>query len=165
MSAPPNLSSVSSMGWGSSTSIISWTILSLMCFRDLFLQPLLLLHLLPIFLFLQQQFHWDLHNAYFMGSYCEQSLTIHPKSIPKYKYLSALGVSVLVNTVRFGLTCMSKMDGVCMLSVGVHTESVASHLSFCFLRSKYYLCSTADLWSDRFTFYVLLVIYNVVFQL
>ena len=55
---------------------------------------------------------------------------VHPKSIPKYKYLSALGVSVFVNAVRFGLTCMSKIDGV-------GTLSVASCLSFYFLQSKY----------------------------
>ena len=55
---------------------------------------------------------------------------VRPKSIPKYKYLSASGVSVFANAVRFGLTCMSKIDGV-------GTLSVASHLSFCFLQSKY----------------------------
>ena len=45
----------------------------------------------PLFLFLQQQFHWDLHDAYFIESYCEQLPIVRPKSIPKYKYLSALG--------------------------------------------------------------------------
>ena len=104
--------------------------------QDLFLQLLLLLHLLPLILFLQQQFHWDLHNAYFMGSYCEQSPIVCPKSIPKYKYLSASGVSVFANAIRFGLTCMSKIDGVCMLPVNVCMVSVASCPSFCFLRSK-----------------------------
>ena len=54
-----------------------------------------------------------------MGSYYEQSLIVHPKSIPKYKYLSASGVRVFANAVKFGLTCMSKIDGVCTLSVGV----------------------------------------------
>ena len=54
---------------------------------------------------------------------------VRPKSIPKYKYLSALGVRVFANAVRFGLTCMSKIDGVCMLPV-------VSCPSFCFLRSK-----------------------------
>ena len=52
-----------------------------------------------------------------MGSYCEQSPIVCPKSIPKYKYLSALGVRVFVNAVGFCLTCMSKMDGVCTLPV------------------------------------------------
>ena len=55
---------------------------------------------------------------------------VHPKSIPKYKYLSASGVRVFANAIRFGLTCMSKIDGVCTLSV-------ASHQFFCFLQSKY----------------------------
>ena len=78
-----------------------------------------------------------------MGSYCEQSPIVRPKSIPKYKYLSASGVSVFANAVKFGLTCMSKIDGVCTLSVGVCTGSVgvctgsvASCPSFCFLHSK-----------------------------
>ena len=75
-----------------------------------------------------------------MGSYCEQSLIVRPKSIPKYKYLSALGVSVFANAVRFGLTCMSKIDGVCTLSVGVCMVSVGvctdNWPSFHFLRSK-----------------------------
>ena len=61
-----------------------------------------------------------------MGSYCEQLQIVRPKSLPKYKYLSASGVSVFANAVRFGLTCMSKIDGVCMGSLP----------SFCFLRSK-----------------------------
>ena len=64
-----------------------------------------------------------------MGSYCEQLPIVRPKSIPKYKYLSASGVRVFANAVRFGLTCMSKIDGVCTLPV-------VSCLSFCFLRSK-----------------------------
>ena len=55
---------------------------------------------------------------------------VRPKSIAKYKYLSASGVSVFANAVRFGLTCMSKIDGV-------GTLSVASRLSFCLLQSKY----------------------------
>ena len=80
-------SSVSSVGWGSSTL----TILSFACFRNSSSKPLLLLHLLPLFLFLWQQFQWDLHNAYFIGSYCEQLPIVCPKSIPKYKYLSASG--------------------------------------------------------------------------
>ena len=79
-----------------------------------------------------------------MGSYCEQSLIVRPKSIPKYKYLSVSGVSVFANAVRFGLTCMSKIDGVCTLPV-------TGHLSFCFLRSKvcrptsHLLCATGHL--------------------
>ena len=64
-----------------------------------------------------------------MGSHCKQLPIVHPKSIPKYKYLSASGVSVFANAVRFGLTCMSKIDGVCTLPV-------ASCPSFCFLHSK-----------------------------
>ena len=92
-----------------------------------------------------------------MGSYCEQLPIVHPKSIPKYKYLSASGVRVFANAVRFGLTCMSKIDGVCSLPV-------ASCLSFCFLHSKvgwltgrltigfcgeltgHLLCATCHLW-------------------
>ena len=61
-----------------------------------------------------------------MGSYCEQLQIVHPKSIPKYKYLSALGVRVFANAIRFGLTCMSKIDGVCM----------GNWPSFYFLHSK-----------------------------
>ena len=64
-----------------------------------------------------------------MGSHCEQLPIVHPKSIPKYKYLRASGVSVFANAGKFGLTCMSKIDGVCTLPV-------TSCLSFCFLHSK-----------------------------
>ena len=79
-----------------------------------------------------------------MGSYCEQLPIVRPKSIPKYKYLSASGVRVFANAVRFGLTFMSKIEGVC-------TVSVASYPSFCFLRSKvchlpsHLLCATGHL--------------------
>ena len=68
-----------------------------------------------------------------MGSHCEQLPIVHPKSIPKYKYLSASGVSVFANAVRFGLTCMSKIDGVCTLPVSVCTGNWPS---FHFLHSK-----------------------------
>ena len=61
-----------------------------------------------------------------MGSYCEQLQIVRPKSVPKYKYLSASGVSVFANAIRFGLTCMSKIDGV----------GTGNWLSFCFLCSK-----------------------------
>ena len=61
-----------------------------------------------------------------MGSYCEQLQIVCPKSIPKYKYLSASGVRVFANAVRFGLTCTSQIDGVCMVNWP----------SFCFLHSK-----------------------------
>ena len=92
-----------------------------------------------------------------MGSYCEQLQIVRPKSIPKYKYLSTSGVSVFANAFRFGLTCMSKIDGVCMLPV-------VSCPSFCFLLSKvcrptgcltigfhgeatgHLLCTTGRLW-------------------
>ena len=46
--------------------------------------------------------------------------------MPRYKYLSALGVRVFANAVRFGLTCMSKIDGVC----------TGNWPSFCFLGSR-----------------------------
>ena len=68
-----------------------------------------------------------------MGSHCEQLPIVHPKSIPKYKYLSASGVSVFANAGKFGLTCMSKIDGVCMLPVSV---CMGNWPSFCFLHSK-----------------------------
>ena len=61
-----------------------------------------------------------------MGSYCEQLQIVCPKSIPKYKYVSASGVRVFANAIRFGLTCMSKIDGVC----------TGNSPSFCFLHSK-----------------------------
>ena len=71
-----------------------------------------------------------------MGSHCEQLPIVHPKSIPKYKYLRALGVSVFANAGKFGLTCMSKIDGVCTLPVSVRPVPVTSCPSFCFLHSK-----------------------------
>ena len=64
-----------------------------------------------------------------MGSHCEQSLIVCPKSIPKYKYLRASGVSVFANASKFGLTCMSKIDGVCTLPVSVCMVPVTSCLS------------------------------------
>ena len=118
-------SSSVSMGWGIFYLIHLLDHPLLHMLQGLFLQLLLLLHLLPLFLFLQQLFHWDLLNAYFIGSYCGQLPIVHPKSIPKYKYLSALGVRVFANASRLGLTFTAKMDGIC-------TWSVASHLSFCF---------------------------------
>ena len=118
-----------SMGWGSSTSIISLTILSFMCFRISSSNCSFFFTFSLSSSFLQQQFHWDLHDAYFIVSYCEQLQIVCPKSIPRYKYLSASGVRVFANAVRFGLTCMSKIDGVC-------TVPVTSCPSFCFLCSK-----------------------------
>ena len=74
--------------------------------------------------------------------------------MPKYKYLSASGVSVFANAVRFGLTCMSKIDGVYTVSVGyVQTTGCLS--------ASYGQRSAVQL----VIFYVLLVAYSVVFQL
>ena len=96
--------------------------------QDFFLLLLLPLHLLPLFIF-QPQFQWDLLDAYLIRYYCGQLPIVHPKSMPRYKYLSASGVRVFAKAVRFGLTFMSKIDGV-------RTLLVANCLSFCFLRSK-----------------------------
>ena len=71
-----------------------------------------------------------------MGSHCEQLPIVRPKSIPKYKYLRASGVSVFANACKFGLTCMSKIDGVCTLPVSVCMVPVTSCSSFCFLHSQ-----------------------------
>ena len=71
-----------------------------------------------------------------MRSYCEQLPIVRPKSIPKYKYLSASGVSVFANAFKFGITCMSRIDGVCTWPVSVCTVPVTSCPSFCFLHSK-----------------------------
>ena len=48
-----------------------------------------------------------------MGSYCEQLQIVRPKCIPKYKYLSASGVRVFANAIRFGPNLYVK-DRWCM---------------------------------------------------
>ena len=51
-------------------------------------------------------------DAYFTGFDCELLLRVCPRSIPRYKYLSASGVSILANAARSGLTCTSNIDGM-----------------------------------------------------
>ena len=55
----------------------------------------------------------DVANAINVITYCEQLQVVHPKSIPRYKYLSASGVRVFANAVRFGLNLYVK-DRWCM---------------------------------------------------
>ena len=118
-------SSSVSMGWGSSTSFISLTILSFMWFRVSSSNCSFFFTFSLSSSFSNSNFIRSLLDAYFIRPYCGQLPIVHPKSIPKYKYLSALGVRVFANAIRFGLTFRSKIDGMCTLSV-------ASHLSFCF---------------------------------
>ena len=118
-------SSSVSMGWESSTSFIFWTILSLTCFRISSSNCSFSFTFSLSSSFFNSNFIGISVDAYFIGSYCGQLPTVRPKSIPRYKYLRALGVRVFANAVKFGLTCMSKIDGV-------FTPSVASRLSSCF---------------------------------